>query len=265
MSLTAFNKPKPDMVQCKSCGVRQLALFTDMTAEDFKLVHQPVDEVKLGKGEVLYHTGDTANYIYTLRSGLIKMTHYMIDGSQRVVRLVRAGGTMGLEALVAGSFAHNAEALQHSVLCRIPVSVVEKLDRESPRLHKQILTRWHQTVMDSDYWLTRMCTGSARERMARLCLFLVDDDNGNEPACLLPGREDIGAMLGITTETASRVIADFRRQGLLTTYSRHEFSMNVGNMRLLAGIEDCAAWRPETKADTNKPAHYLRMAAGNVV
>ncbi|OSQ40999.1 Crp/Fnr family transcriptional regulator [Thalassospira mesophila] len=228
------------MVRCKNCGVRQLALFTDMTDDDFKLVHQPVDEIKLAKGKVLYHTGDRANCLYTLRSGLIKMTHYLVDGSQRVVRLVRPGGTMGLEALVSGSFAHNAEALQDSVLCRIPVSVVETLDRESPRLHKQILTRWHQTVMDADYWLTQMCTGSARERVARLCLFLADDDS-DMVACHLPGREDIGAMLGITTETASRVIADFRRQGLLTTHSRREFSMNVDSMRLLAGIEDCAA------------------------
>ncbi|WP_349596079.1 Crp/Fnr family transcriptional regulator [Thalassospira sp. NFXS8] len=240
MSQTGCAKPKPDMVRCKSCGVRQLALFTDMTDEDFKLVHQPVDEIKLVQGEVLYHTDDTADCLYTLRSGLVKMTHYLIDGSQRVVRLVRPGGTMGLEALVAGRFAHNAEALQDSVLCRIPVSVVEKLDRESPRLHKQILTRWHQTVMDADYWLTQMSTGSARERVARLCLFLANDD-GDLAACHLPGREDIGAMLGITTETASRVIADFRRQGLLTTHSRREFSMNINGMRALAGTEDYAA------------------------
>ncbi|WP_245881159.1 Crp/Fnr family transcriptional regulator [Thalassospira marina] len=240
MSQTGFTKPKPDMLRCKSCGVRQLALFTDLTDEDFKLVHQPVDEVRVAQGDVLYHADDRADCLFTLRSGLIKMTHYLIDGSQRVVRLVRPGGTLGLEALVAGQFAHNAEALQDSVLCRIPVSVVEKLDRESPRLHKQVLTRWHQTVMDADYWLTQMCTGSARERVARLCLFLAEDDEGLA-ACHLPGREDIGAMLGITTETASRVIADFRRQGLLTTHSRREFSMNIDSMRNLAGIEDCAA------------------------
>ncbi|WP_258549170.1 Crp/Fnr family transcriptional regulator [Thalassospira profundimaris] len=241
MSQTGFPKPKPDMLRCKSCGVRQLALFTDLTDEDFKLVHQPVDEVRVASGNVLYHADDRADCLFTLRSGLIKITHYLVDGSQRVVRLVRPGGTLGLEALVAGRFAQNAEALQDSILCRIPVSVVEKLDRESPRLHKQVLARWHQTVMDSDQWLTRMCTGSARERVARLCLFLAEDVNGDPSTCHLPGREDIGAMLGITTETASRVIADFRRQGLLTTHSRREFSVNIDSMRDLAGVEDWAA------------------------
>ena len=31
----------------------------------------------------------------------------------------------------------------------------------------------------------------------------------------MPGREDMGALLGITTETASRVMAEFRRRGLI--------------------------------------------------
>jgi CRP-like cAMP-binding protein len=33
--------------------------------------------------------------------------------------------------------------------------------------------------------------------------------------CYLPTRDDIGAMLGITSETASRVVADFKRGGLV--------------------------------------------------
>ena len=31
----------------------------------------------------------------------------------------------------------------------------------------------------------------------------------------MPSREDMGALLGITTETASRIMAEFRRRGLI--------------------------------------------------
>ncbi len=54
---------------------------------------------------------------------------------------------------------------------------------------------------------------SAKQRVARLLLRLVRDDNNSE--CLLFSREDMGAMLGITTETASRAIAGFKRKSLL--------------------------------------------------
>ena len=113
--------------------------------------------------------------------------------------------------------------------------MIEKLDRESPRLHKQVLSRWHQVVMESDNWLTQMTTGSARERVARLCLFLHDQKSDT---CQLPGREDIGAMLGITTETASRIIADFRRIDLIEFRSRNVFGLNVARLREMAGMDN---------------------------
>ncbi|WP_296987481.1 helix-turn-helix domain-containing protein, partial [Thalassospira sp. UBA1131] len=53
----------------------------------------------------------------------------------------------------------------------------------------------------------------------------------------VPGREDIGAMLGITTETASRIIADFRRHDLLEFKSRNVFNLNLVGLREVAGMD----------------------------
>nr|WP_209272149.1 Crp/Fnr family transcriptional regulator [Thalassospira tepidiphila] len=209
-------------------------MFNNLTDEDFKLVHMPVEDITLPKRNTLYNAGDQAQSIYTLRSGLIKLVHYLPDGNQRVVRLVKPGGTIGLESLVSECFTHHAEALQDSKLCRIPIAVIERLDNESPRLHKQVLNRWHQAVMESDNWLTQMSTGTARERVARLCLFLHDDVT---ESCTVPGREDIGAMLGITTETASRIIADFRRHDLLEFKSRNVFKLDLVGLREVAGMD----------------------------
>ncbi len=214
--------------------MRKFALFNNLTDEDFKLVHMPVEDITLPKRNTLYNAGDQAQSIYTLRSGLIKLVHYLPDGNQRVVRLVKPGGTIGLESLVSECFTHHAEALQDSKLCRIPIAVIERLDNESPRLHKQVLNRWHQAVMESDNWLTQMSTGTARERVARLCLFLHDDVT---ESCTVPGREDIGAMLGITTETASRIIADFRRHDLLEFKSRNVFKLDLVGLREVAGMD----------------------------
>ena len=214
--------------------MRKFALFNNLTDEDFKLVHMPVEDITLPKRNTLYNAGDQAQSIYTLRSGLIKLVHYLPDGNQRVVRLVKPGGTIGLESLVSECFTHHAEALQDSKLCRIPIAVIERLDNESPRLHKQVLNRWHQAVMESDNWLTQMSTGTARERVARLCLFLHDDVT---ESCTVPGREDIGAMLGITTETASRIIADFRRHDLLEFKSRNVFKLDLVGLRDVAGMD----------------------------
>jgi len=229
---------RPDLARCRDCGVRKFALFNNLTDEDFKLFHMPVEDIALPKRGTLFNAGDEAQSIFTLRTGLIKLVHYLPDGNQRVVRLVRPGGTIGLEAIVSDAFNHHAEALQDSELCRIPIAVIEKLDRESPRLHKQVLNRWHQAVIESDNWLTHMSTGTARERVARLCLFLNDRETN---LCQLPSREDMGAMLGITTETTSRIIAEFKRQGHFDFKTRNVFELDLEGLREIAGMEESPA------------------------
>ena len=55
--------------------------------------------------------------------------------------------------------------------------------------------------------------------MARLLLYLAENDS-REPIRLF-NREDIGAILGLTTETVSRVISEMRRQGALDEINPH--------------------------------------------
>jgi len=68
-------------------------------------------------------------------------------------------------------------------------------------------------LSEAEAWLTELSSGTARQRMAHLLLRLVVAED--EPVCQLFSRDDIGAMLGITMETASRVISEFKRQDWL--------------------------------------------------
>lgn len=106
-------------------------------------------------------------------------------------------------------------------VCRIPVSVVQALQRDTPRLHEQLIERWQRALADADTWLTELSTGTARVRVARLLLhFSAQAEGANEDTLIfLPTREDMGAMLGVTTESASKVTAEFKRQGWLVPES----------------------------------------------
>jgi CRP-like cAMP-binding protein len=75
------------------------------------------------------------------------------------------------------------------------------------------LSKWKDALSTSDSWLTRLSTGPSRYRVIRLLIWLAE--NTSEKVFYLPGREDIGNMLALTTETVSRTIADLRRDGLI--------------------------------------------------
>jgi CRP/FNR family transcriptional regulator, anaerobic regulatory protein len=201
------------LAACETCGIRHLALFADLQETDFEHIHLPIEEQRFDAGRQLYSLDQNAEAIYTVRQGLVKLVHILPNGSQRIVRLIRSGGVAGLEALVRPNYEHTAMSLQPVEVCRIPTSVVHRLQEKTPRLHKRLMEKWHEALSAADDFLTGLSTGSARQRLARL-LLLLSEDQHQAPVRLFT-REDMGAILAITLETASRTISDFKRTGAI--------------------------------------------------
>lgn len=170
--------------------------------------------------------------MYTIRSGVLKLVQSLPDGTQRIVRLIRATDVTGLEALLGQTYKHDAVVLQPTQACSLPISVVQALAQTNPKLHQELLNRWQKALEEADAWLTELSTGSAKQRVARLLLRLVR--NRQEAECELFSREDMGAMLGITTETASRTIAEFKRQKLLVETLPNRFLLDVPSLGHIA-------------------------------
>lgn len=218
------------LANCKGCGIRDSALFADLTESDFNLIHLPIDTHMVAPGVALYHVGDAPEALYTVRSGLVKLVQYLPNGAQRIVRLLRAGDTAGLEAALGEPYRHSAIAVHPVLTCRIPCAVIQRLSTETQHLHQQLLRRWHQAVERADAFLVELGTGSARARVARLFLILMDEQD----ECELFSREDVGAILGITTETASRMVAELKRQGVLTELRLNRFRCDRAALRGVA-------------------------------
>lgn len=221
--------------RCRSCGIRDSVLFADLRQEDFALIHEPIDETRYDVGAVLYRTGEPAAAAFTLREGLVKLVRYLPDGTQRIVRLLTRGDVAGLETMLDKNYEHTAIVLEPVEACRIPTGVLRRLNRETPRLHRQLMARWQKALSTADAWITELSTGPSRERVARL--LLRQAENGGQAGFHLLGREDIGAMLGITTETASRVVARFKREGVIREASGGICRADLAALRREAGCE----------------------------
>jgi CRP-like cAMP-binding protein len=220
--------------QCRDCGIRDLVLFADLQQSDFRLIHQPITELEFRAGDAIYHAGTAARSVYTLREGLVKLVQYQPDGNQRILRLLKQGDVAGMEALMEPSYQHDAVVLEPVSVCRIPVAVVESLSHDTPRLHRQLLNRWQRALRDADTWLTSLSSGPAPVRVARLLVHLAESTPGH--ICFLPSRDDIGAMLGIASETASRVTADLKRKGWMHERDPKHVEVDLAALREMAQL-----------------------------
>lgn len=213
---------------CSKCAIRNSVLFAGLTEKDFEQLHKPIDQFVLKAGSKIYTAGEKAEYMYTIRDGLVKLVQYLSDGNQRIIRLLRTSDVVGLEAVLDPVYKHDAIVLHDAEVCRYPASAAQDLSKSNPKLHRELMARWQSALNEADSWVTEFSTGTSKQRVARLLLMLSKGSVTNTSS--LFSREDMGAMLGITTETASRTIADFKRKHLLVKTTPTEYQFDVSKL-----------------------------------
>ncbi len=217
---------------CEHCAIRQRVLFSEVSNEDLDEILHTIDHLYYPAHSVLYQANEESQSLYTIRSGLVKLVRYLPNGNQRIVRLLKPGSVAGLELVVGKNYRHTAIALQDTKVCRIPIPAIEHLSANHPHLCRQMALRWQQGLDEADRFITELSSGTAESRIAHLLLLLQSELS--DGSCMEFSREDMGAMLGITTETASRIMADFKRRGIVKETAERHHHCDTALLRKIA-------------------------------
>jgi CRP-like cAMP-binding protein len=216
---------------CAACPASHIPLLGEQALTRRELCLSHFRLAAFDPRRAVYNLGDPGSALFAVRRGLIKLIRYTSDGAERIVRLKRPGETFGLESLLGRPYQHRAVAATACEVCRMPVETILRFGRDNPEVRQSLLAQYENSVAAADLFLAELATGNAHARVARLLLYLASC--GDESDAPLLGREDMGAMLGLTTETASRVIAEFRRKAVIELLGEHRFR---GSIDALVGI-----------------------------
>jgi CRP/FNR family transcriptional regulator, anaerobic regulatory protein len=227
----------PQAEVCRQCSVRQFALFGALSDEGLDTIHTRIETVEFAPGEAVFDAGQRGTALFTVRSGVVRFERVNERGDWRITRLAGRGDLLGAEALVQFQHADAAVACTPVVACRIPRELVDELCAQHPRLVRDLMRRWQAALEDAEEWLSELATGSARRRMLRLMMKLASLTPPNE-ASWLPKREEMGAMLGLTLETASRLVSQFKRENLILSMDARQVWLDVSALTEAAARED---------------------------
>ena len=207
------------LADCFGCPARHVDLFA---GEDRTQREHLVASFRIGvyaPKESIYRVGEVGESVFLVRFGLIKLVRHSSSGTERIVQLARTGDTIGMTSLLREPYHRTAIAMSNTEVCRVPAEFVLNYNRDNPDFLGKLLAEYQANLDAADTFLTELSTGSARARVARLLLFLTEKhDHGESP---LISREEMGSLLGLTTETASRVMAEFRREGVIKMIDEH--------------------------------------------
>jgi CRP-like cAMP-binding protein len=166
----------------------------------------------VARGRTLFHEGDDADTVYRVVSGALRTSRLMPDGRRYVADFLFAGDFVGLND--GASRSTTADALCDTILVRCPRRLFEarlEADRRLGRMVLSVLTGGLSSAQERMLLLGRK---SAAERVASFLLMMADRAGGN--AIELPmTRGDIADYLGLTIETISRVISQFKARKVI--------------------------------------------------
>ena len=204
----------PQARVCGRCEVRRSALFGALEPSTLELIHEEIGSPTLAPGTSVYREGQRGAHVYTVRRGIVRFERHTLAGERRIVRLAGRGDLIGQEALLGRAYVEEAVACTEVTLCRIPSALVNQLGETEARLPRELMHRWQQALENAEAWVTDLTTGRARRRMLKL-LARIDGHADDGGLIWLPRRDEMGAMLDITVETASRIVSQLRRDGVL--------------------------------------------------
>jgi len=185
-------------------------------------------------GATLYHAGSEAETLYVIQQGRIKMLTHLETGRVRIVRLHKRGSIIGLNGLLAEPHAHTAMAIDEVQAYQIPMRMIKSITAKDADTYSQLLEHWHAYLQLADTWITDFSTGAIRGRVARLLRYLVETEEGAGPCEVhLLTVEEMAEILGVTSESVSRVMADMKRSNILQAVAGDASESYLCDMRKL--------------------------------
>ena len=231
-------------VACSSCNLRELCLPVGLSRPDIERLDSLVATRRAVKrGEALFHTGDTFQSVYAVRTGFFKTCVSSEDGRDQVTGFQMAGELLGLDAISQDRHTCDAVALEDSQVCVIPYAQLEVLSREFTELQHSFHKIMSREIVRDHGVMLLLGSMRAEERLAAFLMNLTQrlQARGFSPSSLVlrMTREEIGSYLGLKLETVSRTFSKFQEDGLLEVKQRQIRILDQDGLHRLVNAGAC--------------------------
>lgn len=175
---------------------------------------------RLRQKDMLYMEGDSANFLYFVVSGKVKTYKTNELDKEYIMEINREGDFFGYVPLFeGGQHKESAVAIENSEIALIPKQDFFNLLLANSRISIEFIRLISRNYAEAEEKLIKLAYNSARKRVAEALLFISEkykSDAGGQVSFALQ-RENISAIAGISPESVSRNLTEFKEEGLIRT------------------------------------------------
>ncbi len=174
--------------------------------------------LSIGKNKIIFSQGDTADAVFYIQEGKVKLTVISHQGKEAVIAILERGDFLG-EACLAGRSARlsTATALVASKIVRIDKTAMLRVLHDQPTFSELFLTYLLSRNMRIEEDLVDQLFNSSEKRLARVLLLLahIGKEGKPEPILAKISQETLADMIGTTRSRVSFFMNKFRKLGFI--------------------------------------------------
>lgn len=208
------------MSKCEQCIIRQFNTLKALTKEELIRISGCKTDRVVERGEVIFREGETVNGVYCVKSGVCKVSKLSENGRDQIIKLIVKGDLLGQRSLINDESANlTATALSPMEVCFIPKSEIIADLQKNSNFSMDVLKSMAHDLKDADNFIVDMAQKSVKQRLAETLLYIYDNFGVDEDGYLkvILSREEYANMVGTATESAIRLLSQFKKDGLIST------------------------------------------------
>lgn len=198
----------------------QVPFFASLSLDDVAEVNSLFREEGHAAGETIYFAGDPATRLYVVAAGKVKLIRHTLSGQDVVLDILTPGEFFGsLSALGDGEHPDTAQAQTMCCVLGIAAEDFQTILERYPGVAVRVLNMVTARLKAAHETVRQLSAHPVEQRIAATLLKLAEKLGEEQDDGLLIqvplSRQDLAEMTGTTSETASRVMSQFRKVGLV--------------------------------------------------
>jgi len=214
---------KPNI--CHECDEISNSSFRLLSEDETQAIARSKTCFLLKKNQVIFTEGSRLNGVFCINKGKVKLYKLGIDGKEQIIDISKEGSLLGFRMLLAEEPSKvSAETLESTSICFIPKKPFLSLLSNNIKFQGALLKIACQELGVMTDSITNFAQKPVRERLAGILLVLMKT-YGTESSLDFPveinlSRDDLANIIGTATETAIRILREFKDDGLIQAKGR---------------------------------------------
>lgn len=227
------------MIQPEIDLLAKMELFSGVPVQALANVRATARSEYVAKGQVIFRQGGRAERAYALGHGSVRIVQSGSDGSQVVIRFIGGGEMFGtVPVFTDRRFPADAIAAERSLVISWSEADLLRLLEAYPQAALNVIRILGARLAEAQERLRELATQGVERRVASALLRLVNQagrpvGDGTEIDLRLR-RQDLAEVSGTTLHTASRLLASWQKDGVLSSQRQRLTVRNLSKLRRLA-------------------------------